>query len=45
MALFPLRDDTPLKNVSFQYVTVTLIGLVLPFLAIAAVRAAGWRSA
>jgi membrane associated rhomboid family serine protease len=27
MALFPLRDDTPLKNVSFQYVTVTLIAL------------------
>lgn len=26
-------------------ITVTLIGLVLPFLAIAAVRAAGWRSA
>jgi membrane associated rhomboid family serine protease len=27
MALFPLKDDTPLKNVSFQYVTVSLIGL------------------
>ena len=27
MALFPLRDDTPLKNVSFQYVTVTLIAI------------------
>lgn len=27
MALFPLRDDTPLKNVSFQYVTITLIAL------------------
>jgi membrane associated rhomboid family serine protease len=27
MALFPLKDDTPLKSISFQYVTVTLIGL------------------
>ncbi len=27
MALFPLKDDNPLKNVSFQYVTVTLIAL------------------
>lgn len=29
MALFPLSDDTPLKTVSFQYVTVTLIALNL----------------
>jgi membrane associated rhomboid family serine protease len=27
MALFPLKDDTPLKSISFQYVTVALIGL------------------
>ena len=27
MALFPLKDDTPLRNVSFQYVTVGLIVL------------------
>jgi len=27
MALFPLKDDTPLKSISFQYVTVSLIGL------------------
>lgn len=29
MALFPLSDDTPLKNVSFQYITVMLIALNL----------------
>jgi membrane associated rhomboid family serine protease len=27
MALFPLFDDNPLRSVSFQFVTVTLIGL------------------
>ena len=27
MALFPLKDDTPLKSISFQYVTVTLIAI------------------
>ncbi len=33
MALFPLKDDTPLKAISFQYVTVTLIAInIIAFL-------------
>jgi membrane associated rhomboid family serine protease len=33
MALFPLKDDTPLKSISFQYVTITLIAInVIAFL-------------
>jgi len=33
MALFPLKDDTPLRSISFQYVTVTLIAInVIVFL-------------